>query len=128
MLRIWHTAYDGTYQHKLLDHLRVVEGKIDGYFAAMRTSDNRSMTHFQVTQQGGQIVRRRMSCSGRRGVSIAATIVADGVKAPAELRPNVAPHGGIEYAIVDQDDSLRARAALLVVDFSVFEIEKRAWD
>jgi hypothetical protein len=107
VLRIWHTAYDGTYQHKLLDDLRVVEGEIDGYFTAVGTSDNRGVTYFQAPQQGGQIVRRRMPLSGRRGASIPATIVADGVKVPAELRPNVIPNGGIEHAIVDEYDGLR---------------------
>jgi len=41
------------------------------------------------------------------GASIPTTIVADGVKVPAELRPNVTPNGGIEYAIVDEYDGLR---------------------
>jgi hypothetical protein len=59
-------------------------------------------------------------------VSVTTTIVADGVKVAAELRPNVIPNGGIEYAIVDEHDGLRSGTAFFVIDFSILDVKKRA--
>src|ERR1700722_5582919 len=68
-----------------------------------------------MTQECHQVIRLEIPGSCRGRAPIPSTVISDGVKVFAELRPNLVPRGGMKDAIVKQYHRLRGRPALLKI-------------
>ena len=124
MIGIGEPAHYGSYQDELLNERGMLEGEIDGEFAAMGTADEDSSIHLALAQQRGEILYFGIpSCWGGRA-TVAAPVVADGVEFLAEDGPHHIPYRGVRDAVMNENDGNGACPALFVVELRPFHFNK----
>src|SRR2546425_6405555 len=107
-------AQTWTSEHQPVDHLRVVERKIDRNSAAERQTNKRHAVDGEMLEQSVEIGVGLEGRVSRSRTTEPASIVADDAEVGCKHWELLVPHSTIEIATVEQDDGAPGAEGLVV--------------